>query len=108
MHTIECRFAEFCKLTGDSVSAAILTLATLIESLAIKEEPAHNGMLTVPQTAKRLGVSVGTVRNLVTCGKLPASRIGKGRGTLRFDPALVAAYQRGSSGNLSTRPRVVR
>ena len=41
-------------------------------------------MLTVDQAAERLNVSVKTVRNLLTSGKLTHFRIGAGRGVIRI------------------------
>ena len=41
-------------------------------------------MLTVDQAAKRLNVSVKTVRNLIGSGRLTHYRIGAGRGVIRI------------------------
>ena len=68
------------------------------------EQPApSDGFLSVKETADRFGVSTGTVRNLASSGKLPASRIGKGRGTLRFDPAHLRQFQAESAGAITKR-----
>lgn len=42
------------------------------------------GLITAKQIARALGISLGTLYRMVRTGKLPAIRIGTGRG-LRFD-----------------------
>ena len=42
-------------------------------------------LLTVRDTAGRLGVSLGCVYGLVAKGELPHLRVGTGRGTIRID-----------------------
>jgi excisionase family DNA binding protein len=79
----------------DKLDRLIGLMAGLVEGE--RQEPPK--LLTIKQVAKRLNVSVDTVRNLDRCGKLPASRIGEGRGTLRFDPELVEQYEREAAGN---------
>ncbi len=74
------------------------SLREMIRRMVEQSPPAGGELLTVEQTAQRFGVSTHTVRRLVDSGKLPASRIGKGRGTLRFDPAHVKRYQAESAG----------
>jgi excisionase family DNA binding protein len=40
-------------------------------------------MMTVKEVARALGVSLATAYNLVHGGKIPAVRVGLGRGTIR-------------------------
>jgi excisionase family DNA binding protein len=92
-------FHKFSSMVGgDSSAAAMLVLACASISTNAEKPPA-DACLSVKAVAGRLGVSEGTIRNLVQCGKLAASRIGKGRGTLRFEPADLEAYRKHSSGN---------
>lgn len=87
----QCKSAAGC----NDEAAAVLTLVCVLQA----RPPEADGLLTVSQVADKLGVSERTVRNLADCGKLQPSRIGKGRGTLRFAPADLDAYRRESSGN---------
>ena len=43
-------------------------------------------VLTVKETAERLGVSQRTIYDLIESGRLRAQRIGIGRGTIRIRP----------------------
>ena len=67
------------------------------------QPPAGGQFLSVKEVADRFGVSTGTIRGLVDSGKLTASRVGKGRGTLRFDPAELERFQHESTGALTKR-----
>lgn len=49
-------------------------------------------LLTVRETADRLGVSVGLVYSLLTQRKLEYVRVGNGRGRLRIEEDALAAY----------------
>ena len=99
MDRIAKLFAEYLEVTaGDRPAAAGLVVARCL-SEAEPAPPAADGMLSVKQAAADLGVCEWTVYNLARCGRLPASRIGKGRGTLRFNPADLEAYKRESAGN---------
>src|SRR5205085_9052637 len=103
LETVTSVFEHFQQLTGgDKGAAASLTSAyAVLSERATKPKQAQDPdrMLDVRETAERLGVSESTVRNLDRCGKLPASKIGKGRGVLRFSPALVDTFQKASAGN---------
>lgn len=98
-------FARFVEAGRSEIAAAILTLADTLSGIprpsvkAEAAEPVPGECLSVRQVADYLSVSAGTVRNLVFCGKLAASRIGKGRGTLRFNPADLEAFLRSSAGH---------
>lgn len=83
--------------TPDRLLAALLRVESLLDSLAT--ENVASEFLSVKQVADRLGVCERTIRDLVRSGKLAASRIGKGRGTLRFDPAQLRHYQLESAGH---------
>lgn len=97
-------FNEFMPLVnGDPHSAAMLVLAS-----ATLDPPEAQPFMALAQVATKLGVSDATIRNLVSSGKLPASRIGKGRGTLRFDPAEVTQFQVRSAGGNPAKGRVRR
>ena len=49
-------------------------------------------LLSVAEAAKRLNVSVRTVRNLVVSGKLAHYRIGAGRGVIRISQAALESH----------------
>lgn len=49
-------------------------------------------MLNVPETAKRLGVKPATIYALCAAGKIEHFRVGLGRGSIRIEPAAIAAY----------------
>jgi excisionase family DNA binding protein len=83
----------------DRIESQLERLIALVGRMVDGDKPAADQRLTIKQVANRLNVSTDTVRNLDRCGKLPASRIGKGRGTLRFDPALVEQFEREAAGN---------
>jgi excisionase family DNA binding protein len=50
--------------------------------------------LTVKQVAARWGVAKSTVYALVAAGRLPATRYGLGRGTIRISEEAVEKYER--------------
>jgi excisionase family DNA binding protein len=52
-------------------------------------------MLSVKETARELGVSVGCVYQLTASGKLPSHRFGLGRGTIRVAESDLAAFMQG-------------
>jgi excisionase family DNA binding protein len=83
----------------DRIESDLSRLIVLVGRLVDGERPNADQRLTIKQVAKRLNVSIDTVRNLDRCGKLPASRIGKGRGVLRFPSALVEQFEREAAGN---------
>jgi|GEM_PF-3334496 len=74
------QFDEFRARTGDPVSAAILVLAQVLS------KPAGQS-LTVGEAAEYLHVSEQSVYELCRAGQIRHHRIGKGRGTIRFDRA---------------------
>ena len=49
-------------------------------------------LLTVKQVAERLTVSASTVYDLVSLGKLPCHRVGKGGGAIRCSELQVREY----------------
>lgn len=49
-------------------------------------------LLTVPQVAERLQLSVALIYTLVADGTLPALRVGNGRGSIRFREQDVQEY----------------
>jgi excisionase family DNA binding protein len=61
-------------------------------------EAPRGQFLSVKEVAVLWGVTTDTVRRLVATGQLPASRIGVGRGTLRFDPADLRRHQLETTG----------
>ena len=50
-------------------------------------------MLTVKETADRLGISTALVYALCNAGKIIHERYGLGRGTIRISEAALLAYQ---------------
>lgn len=70
---IESRFREYCKLTNEPVSAAVLTLASVISG----QRPELETLLTPQEVAERLGVSDRTVHTLCMNGELRHSRVGR-------------------------------
>src|SRR5215217_3456132 len=52
-------------------------------------------MLSVKETARELGVSVGCVYQLIASRKLPSHRFGLGRGTIRIAEPDLAAFKQG-------------
>ena len=54
--------------------------------------PGDKKLLTVPEAADRLRVSVQTVYALASQGRLPAVRIGTGRGVVRICEEDLQAY----------------
>ena len=91
MQTIAELFAEYQNLTSDHCAAATLVLA----HCTLNREPTQ-AMLDLTAVAKRLAVSTDTVRKLHRSGKLVATKVGR---KLRFDPKMVAQYEREASGN---------
>lgn len=58
-----------------------------------KNSPAgDHRLLTVPQVAERLQLSVALVYSMVSAGSLPALRVGNGRGSIRFREQDVQDY----------------
>ena len=55
---------------------------------------ARSQLLTVKDVAGRLCVSIASVYRLIESGRLPAHRIGVGRGTLRVSEAALESYLR--------------
>ncbi len=55
-------------------------------------EPVVDRLLKVRDVAARLNVSLSCVYSLAKRGLLVGSRVGKGRGTWRFEPSAVPAY----------------
>ena len=49
-------------------------------------------LLTVPQVAERLQLSVALIYSMVSDGTLPALRVGNGRGSIRFREHDVQEY----------------
>ena len=98
MTDITISYFRHFELTKDAQAAAVLTLA---EAVANNSNGANklSGMLNVKQSADYLSVSAMTIRNLIECGKLPASKIGKGRGTLRINQADLDRYKKESAGH---------
>jgi excisionase family DNA binding protein len=93
---IESTFRRFRDLAGgDNLAAAALVLAHALSDESAGDECQ---MLSVRAVAERLGVSQRTVRNLIDRGKLPASKIGIGRGVPRVDPADLKRFQKQSAG----------
>lgn len=90
---IPAAFDEYKELTGGNAEAA----ATLVLAQAVASEPPSEpgGMFDVRQAARRLRVSDTTIRGLVRSGQLPVTRIGTGRGVLRFSPDDVIALAKG-------------
>ncbi len=77
--TVKEIYADFLDLTKDPIAASNLTLAQAM--LGTKPDEA----MTVKDAAKYLKVGKNTVYDLVSAGKLTASRFGKGRGTIRIE-----------------------
>jgi excisionase family DNA binding protein len=92
-------------MESDEIRDELKRLGDLIRKLIENSQPppAAGEFLSVKEVADRLGVSTGTVYNLVVTRQLLASRIGKGRGTLRFDPADLKDFQAISAGVISRR-----
>jgi excisionase family DNA binding protein len=92
-------FEHFKSLAdGDVSAAAMLTLAASTTA-EMPDGDTDSKFLTAGQVAKKLGVSRGTIYAMVSCGKLLASRVGKGRGTILFNPADVRQFQRETAGS---------
>lgn len=70
---IESRFRAYRKLTNEPVSAAILTLASVIS----EQRQDREGFLTPKDVAQRLGVSERTVHNMCADGRLPHTKVGR-------------------------------
>jgi excisionase family DNA binding protein len=64
-------YANFLKMTGEPIAAAMLTLAQVIE-----QKP-DTVALTVKQAAKTLGVSTDAIYDLCASGRLLHERVGK-------------------------------
>jgi excisionase family DNA binding protein len=92
-------FTRFRDLAGgDNLAAAALVLASALAETKNAEPDAR--CLTIKAVASRLGVSEGTVRNLIDCGRLSASRVGAGRGTFRVEPDELRKFQKRSAGTI--------
>lgn len=68
--------------TTDNAGAVVEYLSRVLAALP---EPA--GALTVQQAAERSGIPVRTLYRMVEQGKLPHTRVGTGRGSIRIKPA---------------------
>ena len=93
---IESLFAEFKAMTGEPVSAAVLTLANIISS-----DPGKRTGLTIKEAAKHLGVSVTTVKGLCSDGRLKFTRIGR---SVRFNVDELEEFQRRSRSVVNVHP----
>jgi excisionase family DNA binding protein len=99
---IECstkeEFAEAMEIL-DSISPMSITVQQPISAISDR-------MVDVRAVASRLGVSDHTVRNLVSTGKLPFTRVGAGRGVLRFHQRDVDVFRREFGGWLRGRSSI--
>jgi excisionase family DNA binding protein len=111
--TVE-RFQQYRDVTsGDLTAAAALTIADALErsieamtpqgALGAADTAPPSAMITVRDTAARLGVSPHTIYDLVQSGRLPCQRIGTGRGTIRIRLADLDAFTTASAGRLIRR-----
>lgn len=99
--SIDSRFTHYKGLAqGDQIAAAVLVLA---EVLGGAEAPA---VLKVSEVAQQLNVGKATVYDLVDSGKLPALRVGQGRGTIRISQADLAHYQQAANRTARSADRV--
>ena len=87
-HEIEILFADFKTVTGEPVSAAVLTLAEIIS-----RDPGKRTGLTTKEAAAYLGVGVTTVKSLCSDGRLSSVRIGR---SIRFNVDELERFQRRS------------
>ena len=92
MSDVPMLYLRHFDLTKDPQAAALLTLAEILSSRQ------SFGLMTVADAADYLNVSRDTIRNLIDSGKIPASRIGNGRGTLRLSVADLDRYKKESAG----------
>ncbi len=76
--------------------------------MPVQNERVPEGWLTVKEAAKRLGVGEQRVRDLINNGRLPAEKIGEGRGgnwlVREEDLALVADRKPGRPRKRRGRP----
>ena len=93
--TLGCRFG--CDLVADEsgVRTPREALPIIGKLLAWATPPPE--LLTVQQTAEKLGVSPRTIYDLCDAGRLKCQRIGTGRGTIRIRPTDLDAYTSDSS-----------
>ena len=95
--TVECQTIE-----------EVSRVATFLNSVTPAEinitGPREAKALSVAEAAKMLGISAGTVYDLVRTGKLPAIRIGVRRGAIRIQVGIVEAFMREYS-SASHRPQ---
>lgn len=84
-------FDQYLKEYGPENATASAVLA--VGQMILEQRAAGAAKkLSVKDVAVLLNVSEDTVRTMEKRGKLPAIRYGGGRGVLRFDPTVVAAY----------------
>ena len=98
--TIAAKMAARHGLGGDpsrqarNVQTPEDALTLLADCLRLLEEkPPQQGPFTVEEVAKRWGVSVRTVGDLVRNGQLGCFRPGNGRGVIRISEEHIAEYE---------------
>jgi excisionase family DNA binding protein len=90
-------YRGYLEETGSEVAAAIFALdAFRHHQQTDAPAPAADTPLTVQQAAKRFNVSARTLYALCNERKLPHSRVGTGRGTIRIMPSDLKEYLRQS------------
>lgn len=85
-------FHGYFEETGSEVAAAIFALDAHHREL--KAPAPADSPLTVQQAAKQFNVSSRTLYELCRSNRLPHSRIGTGRGTIRIMPSDLKEYLR--------------
>jgi excisionase family DNA binding protein len=87
MTDVTISYFRHFEITKEPQAAAILTLAEAVTDVRNRCELDSPSWMTVDQAAEKLDVSASTIKNMCKSGKLPHTRCGNGRGTLRIKPA---------------------